>query len=597
MKFKFLIFSFLTAFTLSVFSQNKIVDSLENVLNIKQLTNEEKCEVIHELSLKLVDVDPEKAKEYTVEHLKIAKKNNLPIQIADALNIQGLLARNSGDYENAISLFIKALKTYDELDEKKHIAMTYNNIGVAHMYNEVNSEAKKNYLKALEISSITKDTNVIKMSINNLGILACYEGEFQKGISYFFESYEIEKYLNNKKGISESVNNIGAAYYYLGNVDSAMYYFNEALEAERSLNDIAGIAGSLVNIGQVYSELGQFAEAEKYLIEAEKIALENGIAAEYQDALGNLSLLFEYTGDFKKSLSYQRLFQSVRDSIHNIKKSEQIAEMQTKYETEKKEKKLAEQQIELATNETKIQKRNVQLLSLSGGLIIIVLVGVFIYKTQKDRQDKLQQQVALEQAESLNKVQNEKLRISRDLHDNIGSQLTFVISSLDNMNYIKDEEKRKMKLNELGGFTKDTMNQLRETIWAIKSESITLNELSFKVSEYIDKAKIACSTINFKVESIKSNRILDSNQAINTYRVIQEAVNNAIKYAKATTINIEIIDTKITISDNGIGFDKSEIKKGNGLINMKARMEEVGFRTEVHSRIDDGSRVLIFLSN
>ena len=263
----------------------------------------------------------------------------------------------------------------------------------------------------------------------------------------------------------------------------------------------------------------------------------------------------------------------------------------------KKEKQLAEQKIELATNEAKIQRRNVQLLSLVGGVLILFLVGGFIYKILKDKQNKLQQQVALEQAETLNKVQNEKLRISRDLHDNIGSQLTFVISSLDNMNYIKDEEKRKEKLTQLGGFTKDTMNQLRETIWAIKSESINLNQLVAKVGEFLDKAKIACPNIDFKIEEkFSSGFEFNSNQAINVYRTIQEAVNNAIKYSNSTSIKFVVENDKLSIIDDGVGFDIETTKASNGLINMKARMNEVGFSTEISSELGKGTNISITLS-
>lgn len=588
---KTLFFIFLFPFV--VLAQSNKVDSLEFLLESDTLLIEKRCDVLYAIALELKDSDYKKSYLYANKHLNIAVKNNLIKNIAAANNFLGILSRAKGEYEKAITLQVKALKIYDSLGLKKDIAMLHNNIGVTQMYNEAYPEATKNYNEALELSIDIKDTNVMKMAINNLGIIACYQSEFQRGIIYFKKSLHIEESLSNKKGISECMSNIGAAFFYLEITDSALFYFNKGLEIERQTNDIPGIAGSLSNLSEVYMAIGKPDLAEKNLLEAVKITKKNQIAAVYIDALFNISSLYESKNDFENALKYNRVYIHVKDSIHSLKKKKQIAEIQTKYETEKKEKKLAQQHIELTQQELKVKNRNIQLVALAGGLLLLLLFGGFVYKNQKEKQIKLKQQIALEQAESINKVQNEKLRISRDLHDNIGSQLTFVISSLDNMDYIKDEGKRKEKLNLLASFTKDTMNELRETIWAIKSESITQEELITKASEFIDKAKMACPSIDFKIITSKTNFKLNSNQAINVYRTIQEGINNAIKYSQANEITLISEKSKITISDNGIGFNKSTIKSGNGMINIYARMKEVGFKSEIYSEIEKGTKVTI----
>lgn len=593
MKIKIL---FILFFPFILFAQNNQIDSLKSVLNIENLKLLDKSKTLHKLSLLLADVNPEEANQYNQLHFSIAKKHLFYEQLGAAYNIKGILSRNKGEYDVAISNFIKALQVYDSLKITNSIAMIYNNIGVTHMYNEVYEEAIIYYNKALKLATEIKDTNVIKMTINNLGIIYCYQGEFKDGVNYFKKSLNIELKLNNKKGEAECLSNIGAAFYYLEKLDSALYYFESALKIEKQLNDVVGIAGSLINLGELYTQTGDFDKAESYLNEAITITKQHNIASEYQDGLFNLGALFEQKGDFEQALMYQRKFQNVRDSVLSATKSEQIAEMQTKYETEKKEKQIAEQKKELALKEARVQRRNLQLVLLGGGVFVIIIIAVGIYTIQKSKQEKLQQQVALEKAEAINKVQHEKLRISRDLHDNIGSQLTFVISTLDNMNYIKDEEKRNEKLNQLSGFTRDTMNQLRETIWAIKSESITLEQLNAKVGEFIDKAKIACPNINFKLKTTKDNFTFNSNQAINVYRTIQEAVNNAIKYANAENIEYVSDANGIALKDDGIGFDITTTKASNGLVNMQLRMQEVGFKTDILSKVGEGTKISITLS-
>ena len=86
---------------------------------------------------------------------------------------------------------------------------------------------------------------------------------------------------------------------------------------------------------------------------------------------------------------------------------------------------------------------------------------------------------------------------------------------------------------------------------------------------------------------------------MNIYRTIQEAINNALKYAKANkiTVNISRINDKINIeiTDNGIGFDKESIVMGNGLLNMQKRIEEINGSFEVISSLGKGTNIKILV--
>ena len=90
-------------------------------------------------------------------------------------------------------------------------------------------------------------------------------------------------------------------------------------------------------------------------------------------------------------------------------------------------------------------------------------------------------------------MQEQRLNISRDLHDNIGAQLTFIISSVDNIKYAFDitNEKLDSKLNNISSFAKDTIVELRDTIWAMNSNEISFEDLEIRINNYIEKAKEA----------------------------------------------------------------------------------------------------------
>jgi signal transduction histidine kinase len=215
-----------------------------------------------------------------------------------------------------------------------------------------------------------------------------------------------------------------------------------------------------------------------------------------------------------------------------------------------------------------------------------------------------QLKTALAEIETQNKLQEQRLRISRDLHDNIGSQLTFVISSLDNLKFGKKLPKGIAdKLAMIGEFTSGTIHELRDTIWAMNKSDITLEDLLVRLSNYIDKANLASNGVEFKLEktNITDSEIsFSSLKGMNIYRIVQEAFNNSLKYSNSKVIELSIRDLTNTlefeIKDYGKGFDVTEVAMGNGLNNMKKRAKDIDAEISIHSEKDSGTTVLLNIS-
>src|SRR5690606_7568364 len=135
-----------------------------------------------------------------------------------------------------------------------------------------------------------------------------------------------------------------------------------------------------------------------------------------------------------------------------------------------------------------------------------------------------------------NSLQEQRLTISRDLHDNIGAQLTFIISSIENLQYgFKiTNEKLTNKLTNISSFTKETIYELRDTIWAMNKDKISLEDLQIRTTNFIEKAAIASEGMELKFDvdpELNKDTTFTSVQGMNIYRIIQEAINNALKYA------------------------------------------------------------------
>ena len=609
------------------------------VLPLSFICAQQNAAMLNDSAMALYKNDPQKALTILEEALRISKENNDQFQISKSKNNLGIVNRDLGNFEKAKQLSSEALSTNDSLlkasannnigvvnrnlakyDEalknylsaldiyqaknmKSEIATTYNSIGLVYSYNGINEKAIEYHLKAKDIFESLDNKKGISEVYNNIAIIYANDGALEKALDYFKYSLEIEEALDDKKGMAESVNNVGAVYYYLNEIDSALVYFRRSLAIEKSIGDMAGISASYNNLANVLIETERLNGTKAYIDSAMHFAQKSKIAVDIESALDNYSKYYEAKNDTKTALSYFKELVVYRDSLLNIKTNEKITELEIEYQTEKKEKEILSQRADLAEQELELNEKNTQLLGLAVLAVILSLLGYLFYSQQrlKNRQLKKENELkdALLKIETQNRLQEQRLRISRDLHDNIGAQLTFIISSLDNLKYgFKLPEKLSDKLKTISEFTTTTIYELRDTIWAMNKNEISLEDLQSRISNFIDKANLTSNTVtfNFITNTSENEHIkLSSVQGMNVYRIIQEAINNALKYADANTISVEFNYTedqlKVDVIDEGKGFDIENEQLGNGIHNMKKRALEINGEISVISNKNQGTHI------
>lgn len=232
----------------------------------------------------------------------------------------------------------------------------------------------------------------------------------------------------------------------------------------------------------------------------------------------------------------------------------------------------------------------------------IISTTIFVYIIRYFSTRKLIRRV--EELELIQKAQRQRERISRDLHDNVGSNLTYIISSLDYITYKSGKnEELADKANDLGEFTRDTMNQLRDTIWHISSEEVSLVKFKKRVEEMCLRMKNISETTHCEVSSKGDlNQILAPIPALNIFRAVQESVNNAFKHASANNINVDIIlnnekELIISINDDGKGFinDETDLEDHYGLANLRSRINDINGGLKIESEEGVGTRIEITL--
>lgn len=539
----------------------------------------------------------QKAIELTNKVLKTSSSTKIK---AAALNNLGSSYKRLGENEKAMKNYISALQIYTKENKLSDAATIENNIGLVYQDLEDFNKAETYHLSALKHFESANDFAGISKSYNMLGIVYANMGDLPKALTHFKLSYNIEIKQENKVGVSEAVNNIGGVYFYLGELDSALAYFNKSLQIDRENKDYSNLADGMNNLAEVYMNVDDFDHAQLYLDSSLYLSKKYNYANAYLHSLETSSYLFELKNDLKSSISYLRAYYEAKDSVANLSNLKNLNELETKYQTEKKEQQLVVKDLEL-----KKKTNFLVLISLLLGSFIVI--GLLIYRYLRLKNKRQKQEFQLKEAilviEEQKKLQEQRLTISRDLHDNIGAQLTFIISSVDTLKYAFKitDDKINNKLQSISNFTKDTITELRDTIWAMNHTVIDFDEIQSRIANFLDKAKTAKGDIEFKfeVEGDLGNTKFTSLTGMNVYRIIQESINNALKYAEATSIEIYTIrvkDTlKISVKDNGKGFDKEAVELGNGLQNIKKRADEISATLEIHSKTGEGTEITFVL--
>lgn len=188
----------------------------------------------------------------------------------------------------------------------------------------------------------------------------------------------------------------------------------------------------------------------------------------------------------------------------------------------------------------------------------------------------------LKELELTQKLQTEKERIARELHDNIGSQLTYIVTSLEQIDKTTDLTKQNKRIQELSLFTKETIGELRETIWAINQQAISTENLLSRIQETIWRLNENLQGIKIVLHNaLQKDFQLHSLEALNIFRIFQESLNNALKHSQATEIHVFLESSSETLTlivqDNGIGINLNEknLERHYGLKNMQKRATEI----------------------
>ena len=502
----------------------------------------------------------------------------------------------------ALKSYLEAVEYFEKTNNLEAAALTNANIGV--LFNELKNYKKSLYYtkKAIEHQEKNKQHVGLATSYLTMGNINLKLADTLNALRYYEKSIVSSKIVGNNVSLSSAYNNISVIKRNQNKQKDVDTLLKKSYEIRKQLNQIKDDTSFSLSIVNGYIVNGKFDEAKKMLLKLKKdysndVKYNSELLQTYQYLIQTNSYL-----NLPDSVNYySNLSMKLEDVVIEQTVQKQTNEFESKYQSEKKEKIILQKELEN-------KRKNNWILLISILTFASILLGFLIYRQQKlknkQQVQEFQLKSAIAQIETQNQLHEQRLSISRDLHDNIGAQLTFVISSVDNLkfgNQITDS-KITNQLTKISDFTKSTIIELRDTIWAMNTNEFTFDDLRSRIFNFIEKAKSAKEDINFKFDvddSLKDEKF-SSIIGINLYRTLQEAVNNAVKYANATEINVNVFNQnnqiKIEINDNGKGFDLETVDFGNGLNNMKKRIEEVKGSFELQSDVNKGTTIRILIS-
>lgn len=571
----------------------------ENQLS-KTHNYKDKINLYIDLGRKTGQVDFDNVIELSQQGIALAKEKQ-------DLSSIGILERHIGNsnyfqgkYDMAAKAFYQSLENLERLPKSVELAETYNSTAKLFRKTRDLTKSANFYEKAIDVFTILKDSAGLATIYNEYGVVYEYKGEMITAEKYYNASLNINKALKNPEGICYALNNLSGLFTLQGKYQKAEFYLGQTLALRKILNDSLALALTYSDLGQNYILAEKFRDAKKYFDSSIYISRKLKYAELLADGLLGSATALEGLGEWQDAVGDYKANRLIEDSIFNLKKTEQVQEINAKYETGKKQNKILKQQLEL-------KQRNIYLFAL---VCLILLLSIFAQKKYRDFKQKKESEQAIqdviarkEKADAvLSAEDKERHRIASDLHDGVGQIMSAVKMNIsafgEKLNMINIKEKQ--QFNDVIGMVDMACVEVRNVshkMMPLDSFNNRLDQALESLVKQIDHNKIK---IGLYIEGFSDDEPGSTKNIL--YRVIQELINNVIKHSKASSLDINVVrDTEgitASIEDDGVGFDNASpnMNSGVGLKNIQSRLDFINGTMEVNTQPGKGTCIIVYIA-
>ena len=556
-----------------------------------------------------------------VFYLSAAEQGALQLKdsflLASCYNAFSILYNYQSDYSTSLDYGIKAANF---LEHSRNINLinllpkTYHCIASA-FYGENQFEKSIEYNKKILTFHNFPDEIRYRI-ITNLDIADAYiKGkQFALAKPYLDTALLLDKTFDNIVLKTQVANTEGNYYDNIGDYKRSIsaYLRGYSYSKDSCKNDYL-VAEAADNVGNIYFKLNKYSDALKYAIEANRIALQKNhfrVAASTYNLMKKVAV---QNKNYKAALQYAALYKNYTDSAINETTQKTTLSLESKYQSQKKEKQIADLKVINTAKELAAVKRN-RLLIIGGisAASIMLLLG-FMYrnsnnkKTIAQKEQKLQseqikflegQQQLISLQSMVNGQEAERTRIAKDLHDGLGGLFSTVKMYFSTL----EHEQENLKQNTLFKKSYELIDTASDEIRRIAHNMMP--EVLMKLG-LVAALQDACSNISagkllqVKLQQYGMEKRLNISTEIMLYRIVQELLNNIIKHAKATEAIVQFNKNEnkliVTVEDNGRGFNMKEVDDKNhaGLDTIRSRVNYLNGNISIESQQEIGTTIMM----
>lgn len=619
----YFIFIFFVFAANSTFAQTRTIDSLKSKINAVSIERE-KIKAIFSLCELGYTLHPDTLMKYAEAGKTLAIKQGDLHDEVQAMYYQSGALTTKGQIELSMIMADNCLSILSagNIDDPSLTGNLFNQKGRCFMRKSQYREAIEMGYQTINKAEQAADLLLQVKGKTLIGWAFLEMGQTRDALSWHLKAMRTtnDTVLLARYGILFA--NLALNYNGLGKSDSSFYYINKAINYSRRHENLFALSNSLAIQAQLLVRNGEANKAEQPLKEAVEIRKLIGDPFYVVSDMGQLGLYYannkqpekgiticnegiaiarQYKLETKLVFLYSSLAENykaagnqsayatvlerlllLKDSVYQKNSAQSLAEVQTRYETEKNQNIIAHQQLKLV-------KKNYWLYG-SIGLFVLGIIIFFLLFSNYRKKQKLKNKLLLE---------NERKRIAAELHDNLGA---YAASLSSNLNYLQQEYSNApadTAFREIKNNSNAIISELNDTIWVLKKDVLSLTAISDRIKVFANHIRKSYPEISVEVdEKIEKDVRLASAKAFHLYRLVQEAINNSLRHSKAKNIVISISsmdDWKVMITDDGMGMANigSSNGTGNGLANMRERSKEAGWHIDWLQPVEGGTVVAI----
>lgn len=602
---------------LQAMAQQRFFDSMKTAI---AQNNYEPTRLRQAIGLSLSDGDPDSLLPYVMMSEKLAAKTS-DKRVQDSARLARSYYFIRKNYvDSALTIADQLIATYQNNATKKsfYLDLLLLRARILDRGNRYAQSIRQLY-KVIETAEAQQDTLKMIQAKTGIGWVQMemeQYNEAKRWLNAALRTSANKKFLQNYGAL---YSNLASTYNALGNADSAFYFINIAIadasahhnglylatalsiqakiftangktkeaehplkvavEIRRRLNDPFYTVYDMSALATYYAANNQSAKGIALCREGIQLATQSGLSSQLLMMYHALALNYKARGRMPEYAATLESILKLKDSFNNINASRILADMQASSDMHKQQATITAQKLDLTL-------KNYWLVGSAVFGVLLATILYLIFTNYRRRQSQkmqlaLQEEKRIAAQSILDAEENERKRIASDLHDNIGAYASAIKADVDR---IKDSgiDNNGIMLNNLRQHSQEIINSLGDTIWVLNKENITVTGISDRIKNYVTKLQPSYPGISINItEDIVHDSRINSQKALNIFRILQEAIHNALKHSIASQLNIHVEshrEMRFSVSDNGLGLRTTAGRQpGNGLQNMKSRAIESGF--------------------